>query len=75
MDKLDKFESFALNTYLHDYPDNLSYNEIMKLLKKESRDILEYDIYEDYPFSMIMEFIENTRKHAKRVFSQDQSSA
>ena len=65
-------EQFALNQWLSDYPDNLSYDEIITVLNNAENewtidDILVWEIVEDCTLDQVAQFIEDTRSAFERV--------
>ena len=65
-------EQFALNQWLSDYPDNLSYDEIITVLNNAENewtidDIWVWEIVEDCTLDQVAQFIEDTRSAFERV--------
>ena len=65
-------ERFALNEWLSDFPDNLSYDEIIATLRDPENtwradDISVWDVVEDCTCDQVADFIESTRKHFEAV--------
>lgn len=65
-------ELFALNEWLSDFPDNLTFDEIIAILRDPENawcadDITVWDVVEDYPCEQVAGFIESTKKHFERV--------
>jgi len=63
-------ERFALNEWLSDYPDDLSYGEILELMSTDEWTIDEitvWEVVENYTLDQVSDFIENTRMHFERV--------
>jgi hypothetical protein len=65
-------EKFALDEWLSDYPDNVSYEEIINNMKLEdnvwSSDLVTvWEVAENFPLSQVAEFIENTKRHFESV--------
>jgi hypothetical protein len=65
-------EQFALNQWLSDYPENLSYDEIITILNNPETeltidDIFVWELVEGYNFTQVAEFIEDTRKAFERA--------
>jgi hypothetical protein len=60
-----KAERFALGTFLSDYPDDLSFDEVLALLKDDDRDedidLSVAQAFEDYPTSFVIEQIIESR--------------
>jgi hypothetical protein len=68
-------ELFALMEWLSDFPDDLDYYEIIKILR-EGKDewaldnIDVWEVVEDHPFDEVADFIEMTKKHFDQVVDQ-----
>lgn len=68
-------ELFALMEWLTDFPDDMTYDEIIEVLQ-EGKDewaldnIDVWEVVEDYPFDQVAEFIEMTKKHFESVVAQ-----
>ena len=67
-------EHFALDEWLSDYPDNLTYDEIIAILKDPENtwcadDIIVWETVEDCTCDQVAGFIESTKKHFERVTS------
>jgi hypothetical protein len=72
-------ENFALNQWLSDYPVNLTYEEIITILKNASDEwtideIWVWEVVENFTLDQVAEFIEDTRtafentiKHMQQV--------
>jgi hypothetical protein len=65
-------EHFALDQWLSDYPDNLTYEEIIVILKDPENawcadDISVWEVVEDCTNDQVAEFIEDTKRHFERV--------
>jgi hypothetical protein len=62
-------EQFALDEWLSDYPENMSYEDIILTLTSgnEDNEITVWGAMNDHPLSHIAEFIDNTRLHFDRV--------
>jgi TRAP-type C4-dicarboxylate transport system substrate-binding protein len=56
-------EQFAINQWLSDYPENMTYAEIMDLMNADDEDglISVWQTIEGYPLTEVAEFIDNTR--------------
>jgi len=71
---MTKAERFALNQWLSDYPENLSYDEIITILNNPETeltidDICVWELVEGYNFTQVAEFIEDTRKAFERAIA------
>jgi hypothetical protein len=63
-------ERFALNEWLSDYPDDMSYGEILELMSVDDWTIDEitvWEVVENFTLDQVSDFIENTRMHFERV--------
>jgi hypothetical protein len=65
--KMKVSERFALNQWLSEHPDTMSYDTILRIIQMEnftSGDwgIVPWEVVEDYPSDSIVEMIEDTRK-------------
>ena len=60
-------ERFALNQWLSDYPDDLSYDDIIAKLEHEDSDwrvdgIVYWEVVEHFMAEQVAEFIDDTRR-------------
>ncbi len=62
-------EHFALDTWLTEYPDNLTYDQVIARLRtsKNTKSIYVWEVVESYPLSQVADFIEDTKSHFERV--------
>ena len=65
-------EHFALDEWLSYYPDDLTYDEILALLRDPENswcheDISVWEQVESCPLDQVAKFIEDTKKHFERV--------
>jgi len=62
-------EQFALDEWLSDYPETMSYEDIILTLTSgnEENEITVWAAMNDHPLSHIAGFIEDTRLHFDRV--------
>lgn len=65
-------EQFALNQWLTDYPANLTYTQIIDLLRENPDewvldDITVWEVAERYSFDLVADFIEDTRRAFERM--------
>jgi len=66
-------ERFALNEWLSEYPDDLSYGEILELMSVDDwtvDEITVWEVVENYTLDQVSDFIENTRMHFERVIEE-----
>jgi TusA-related sulfurtransferase len=67
-------ERFALNEWLSDYPDDMSYGEILELMSTDEwtvDEITVWEVVENYTLDQVSDFIENTRMHFERVTEKE----
>ena len=67
-------EHFALDEWLSEYPEGMSYGAIIKLLKSKKYtwkidEITVWDVVEDCTLDQVAGFIESTKRHFERVTS------
>jgi hypothetical protein len=67
-------ELFALNEWLSDFPDNLTYDEIIAILRDPENtwcadDITVWEGVENSELNEVASYIESTKKHFERVTS------
>ena len=60
-------EVFALNQWLTDYPDGVSYQEIITVLSESENEwtidnVTVWEVVENFTLDQVAEFIEDTRK-------------
>lgn len=62
-------EHFALDEWLSEYPDGLTYIEILARLRSSKRvkHIQVWEVVEDYSLDQVANFIEDTKSHFERV--------
>jgi hypothetical protein len=65
-------EHFALDEWLSDYPDNLTYDQVITILRDPENtwcadDITVWEVVEDCTCDQVATFIEDTKKHFERV--------
>lgn len=73
---MKKSQLFALNEWLSDYPDNLTYEEIIEILENPENtwcadEITVWEIVEHFTCDQVASFIENTKKHFERVTEEN----
>ena len=65
-------EQFALNQWLTDYPDNLTYDEVIDELQvRESDAVIPWDLVEGYSPAFIAGLIDDTRRHFASVTNEE----
>ena len=67
-------EHFALDEWLSSYPDELTYDQIIAILRDPNNtwhfeDIYVWEVVEDCTLDQVATFIEDTKKHFERVTS------
>lgn len=60
-------ERFALNEWLTEYPENLTYDEILELLREEDESVTVWRWFECIPTTDLIENIDNTQQHFAAV--------
>lgn len=70
-------EQFALNEWLSDYPENMSYGDIIDLMsdtedgERWSHELITpWQVVEHFTLNQVADFIENTRAHFARVTNE-----
>jgi hypothetical protein len=65
------YEKFALNQWLFDYPDDMSYDDILyEILDQDSELINPWQVVENLPRREIADMIEGTRICAEITFKK-----
>jgi hypothetical protein len=69
-------EQFALNQWLTDYPENLTYDEVIDLMLGDEDEwthdqITVWQTVEHFTLRQVIEFIEDTRKHFVAVTKEE----
>lgn len=69
-------EQFALNQWLTDYPENLTYDEVIDLMLGDEDEwtqdeITVWQTVEHFTLRQVVEFIEDTRKHFAAVTKEE----
>ena len=65
-------EQFALNQWLSDYPEDMSYQKIIKKMTTSKSywscaGIIVWEVVEDHPLDQVAEFIEDPRRAYERI--------
>lgn len=68
-------EQFALNQWLTDYPEGLTYDEVIDLMMGDEDEwthdqITVWQTVEHFTLRQVIEFIEDTRKHFAAVTNE-----
>jgi CBS domain containing-hemolysin-like protein len=70
-------EQFALNQWLTDYPDNLTYSEVIDLMLGDGDSeewthelITPWEVVEHFTLNQVVDFMEDTRAHFARVTNE-----
>jgi len=67
MTTLTTAERFALDEWLSDYPEDVSYSEILDMIQGGTEDVSVWAIAEGYPEFQIIQMIDATLDHFARV--------
>ena len=67
-------EHFALDQWLCEYPDDLTYQEVLAIMRTPENtwsceEISVWEVVEDCTLDQVADFIENTKSHFERVTS------
>jgi hypothetical protein len=65
---LTKFEQFALDEWLSEYPSNMSFQNVLDKIYEESEHVTVWSMIENRNALTIIQTIEDTKSHAERVF-------
>lgn len=65
---LNKFEKFALDFYLSDYPENIDYETILQMISDNDELIIPFNIVEYQTPDNIIESIEDLKFSAINLF-------
>jgi hypothetical protein len=60
-------EIFALNEWLTEYPDDMTYDEVCEMLLDEDERVVVWQWFECMPPSVMIENIDNTKCHFENV--------
>ena len=65
-------EQFALNEWLSYYPENMTYEEVIALMREPDNawsvdEISVWQVVEDFTLDQVADFIESTQSHFERV--------
>jgi len=65
-------EHFALDEWLTDYPEDLSYHEVLAIMRHPENNwrcdqITVWEAVEDFTLNQVANFIEDTKAHFERV--------
>lgn len=65
-------EHFALDEWLSEYPDDLTYHEVLALMRnpksaRKKGQIYVWEVVETYSLNQVANFIEDTKTHFERV--------
>ena len=67
MTTLTTAERFALDEWLSNYPEDVSYSEILDMIQGGTEDVSVWAIAEGYPEFQIIQMIDATLDHFARV--------
>jgi hypothetical protein len=62
-------ETFALNEWLTEYPDDLTFDEVCALLLDEDESVVPWQWFETMPPTELVENIDNTRSHFENTIA------
>jgi hypothetical protein len=62
------YEAFVLGQFLSDYPSKKSYNAILNLIEKESRQVLIRQPFEDHHPEDVIQYMEDLKELLIRDF-------
>ena len=70
--KMTNAQHFALNQWLNDYPEDVSYQEIITVLSELENEwtidnVTVWEVVENFTLDQVAEFIEDTRKAFERA--------
>jgi len=71
---MTKAERFALNQWLSDYPEDMTYDEIISMLNESKNEwvhesLCVWELVENHTLDQVAEFIEDTRKAFERAIA------
>jgi hypothetical protein len=71
-DNMKTSEYFALDEWLTEYPDDLTYDEVITILRSPKRSrqtscISVWEVAEDWNLEQVASFIEDTKQHFEKV--------
>jgi hypothetical protein len=70
-----KSERIALDTFLSDYPQASSYEDIMELIDGESELIIRWEPMERFEAGYVWDAIEGLKEHIERWYGADADEA
>lgn len=66
---MKKAEQLALDLTLCEYPEGLTFDEIMEVLRNDSQDVVTfYYLYDEIPYSDVATIIEEFKDSIERVY-------
>lgn len=65
---MNQFQIFALNHFLSDYPDGVSYTDVLRMVEERSDDVVVWEPFERYPPEDVAEFIDALADSLKNNF-------
>lgn len=74
MNKMTHAEIFALNEWLTEYPDDLSFDEVCELIRDEDESVCAWQWFETMPPTELIENIDNTRSHFENTIAHMKTS-
>lgn len=65
---MDEYQRFALNQYLCDYRDDVTYTDVLRMVQERSDEVVVWEPFEDYPPESITKFIDSLVDSLRRTF-------
>ena len=63
-------QAFSLNEWLSDYPDDMTFDEVIDLIRNEDDRVTPWIWFEHTPSGTLIENIDNTKSHFEYVVAQ-----
>jgi len=67
---MNKFELFALQEWLSEYPENKSFNDILDMIYAECEEITPWHVIDSFSPLDIISMITDTKRHAETLFNE-----
>ena len=64
---MNKFELFALQEWLSDFPENKTYKDILDMIYSESEEVTPWHVIELFKPLDIVSIIDQTKTHAEKM--------
>lgn len=68
--KMTKYEHFAANQFLSEYPAGKTFEELMQLVLDYDDSVVIWEPFEDHLLSTVVEWISDLAMESKRVFEE-----